>query len=215
MKKIMSLLLLALVLCQCNPTKSKKQPATPYDLHPEKFTTEYISQSAQKLIDYVPDHAFDPSIKPAFSEDYFKLLEEAWAIPVNDLMGIGENEWLFYFMTGNGDCECTSHPKTILEATKVDDYNSYVKMNYIHQDHDIVMHFENDDWVIDNFDGTKDELIRYINDQRELLRSIDWPSYTQEMVEEMKEYMPEDEIIAWVDEFNAEVNVYFAKYPDK
>ena len=148
MKKVLSLLLLAFVMCQCNNQPAQQnqqqnqQPAQKSlrEQFPEKFTEKYIGDQAMKLIDFVPDHAFDPSIKPAFTESYFNLLEEAWTVPVYDFGIIGDDEWLYYFMTGNGGCECTSHPKTVDNVKVLDDENALVKMNYIHEDHDMALH---------------------------------------------------------------------------
>ena len=216
MKKVLPLLLLVFVICQCSPVNREKRPPTPREQNPEKFTTEYIIKSAEKLIDYVPDHEFKPSIKPYFTDRYYSLLEESWALPVDDIMGIGENEWLYYFMTGNGgDEEFMDHSKKILEAVVMDDSNSWVQMEYLGQVHDIVMHFENGDWVIDNFDGTRDQMERYIKTQRENLRNIDWQKYYEVTIEDNKAYIPEEEIVAMLDEFKAEVNTYLAKYPDR
>ena len=216
MKKALPLLLLAVVLCQCSPVKKEKRPPTAREQYPEKFTTEYIIKSAEKLIDYVPDHEFNPSIKPHFTDRYFSLLEESWAVPVDDIMGIGENEWLYYFMTGNGgDEEFMDHSKNILEAVVMDDSNSWVQMEYLGRVHDIVMHFENGDWVIDNFDGTRDQMERYIKTQREHLRNIDWQKYYDVTIEDNKAYVPEKELVALLDEFKAEVNAYLNKYPDR
>jgi hypothetical protein len=216
MKKVLPLLLLVFVLCQCSPVKREKRPPTPREQYPEKFTTDYVNQSAKKLIDYVPDHEFNPSIKRYFNEEYYSLLEESWAVPVDDIMGIGENEWLYYFMTGNGgDEEFMDHSKNILETVVMDDYNAWVQMEYLGRIHDIVMHFENEDWVISNFDGTKDQMLRYIRDQRTHLRNINWQQYYDVTIEDNKAYIPEEEIVAMLDEFKAEVNAYLAKYPDR
>ena len=50
MKKIIPLLLLALVMCQCN-FKSSNEPAKKSlrDQYPEKFTTEYIANRSVDL----------------------------------------------------------------------------------------------------------------------------------------------------------------------
>lgn len=216
MKKVLPLLLLVVVLCQCSPVKREKRPATPREQYPEKFTTDYVNQSAKKLIDYVPDHEFRSSIKPYFNEEYYSLLEESWAVPVDDIMGIGEDEWLYYFMTGNGgDEEFMDHTKNILETVVMDDYNAWVQMEYLGRVHDIVMHFENEDWVISNFDGTKDQMLRYIRDQRTHLRNINWQQYYDVTIEDNKAYIPESELVAMLDEFKAEVNAYLNKYPDR
>ena len=166
MRKVLPLLLMALVLCQCSPKNSKVKYVTPLSEHPEQFTEAYISQSAMKLIDYVPDHEFDPAIKPAFSEKYYSLLEEAWSIALANPDNYEENEWLYYFISGNGDTEGLDHTKRILEASVLDDWNVYAKMEYLGIVHDIVMHYENGDWVIHNFDGTLDRLDYFVKKHR-------------------------------------------------
>ena len=158
MKKILPMLLLAFVLCQCNHTNPKVKYVTPLSEHPEQFTSDYIAKSAMRLIDYVPDHQFDPSIKPAFSEKYYNLLKQAWDIALANPDNYEENEWLYYFVSGNDDTESLDHTKTILETSVLDDWNVYAKMLYLEMEHDIVMHYENGDWVIHNFDGTLDRL---------------------------------------------------------
>lgn len=217
MKKVFPLMLLALLMCQCSfqTTQNTSDNKSPRDLYPERFTDSYISEKAMKLIDFVPDHGFDPSIKVAFTDKYYSLLEEAWAVPVYDIGVIGDDEWLYYFMTGNGDCDCSSHPKTILELMVMDDHNAWVKMNYIHRDHNLVLHFEDGDWKIDNFDGTLDELENYIRDERKQLRIIDWPTYIKAQVDDLKGYMTEKEATDALNEFKSRVDAYFEKYPDR
>ena len=166
MRKVLPLLLMVLVMCQCSPTNNKKKYVTPLSEHPEQFTEDYISQSAKKLIDYVPDHEFDPAIKPYFSEKYYNLLKEAWAIADANPDNYDENEWLFYFISGNDDMSYADHTKKILETVVMDDWNVYAKMEYLGIVHDIVMHYENGDWVIYNFDGTLDQLDRYVKKHR-------------------------------------------------
>lgn len=159
-------MLLALVMCQCSPVNNKVKYVTPLSEHPEKFTSEYISQSAIKLIDYVPDHEFNPAIKPYFSEKYYALLEEAWSIAKANPDNLDENEWLYHFISGNDDMAYADRTKTILETAVMDDWNTYAKMEYLGIVHDIVMHYENDGWVIANFDGTLDRLDWYVKKHR-------------------------------------------------
>ena len=196
MKKVLSLLLLAFVMCQCNlqTTQNKTEKKSPRDQYPEKFTENYICDRAKTLIDFVPDHAFDPSIKPAFTESYYNLLEEAWAVPVDNEY-IGDEEFLYYFMTGNGDCNCDSHPKTILDFKLLEDDSAWVKMNYIHQDHEMLLHFENGEWVIADFDGTKEQMEDYIRNQRDYLKNLDLDSILNE-------------------EYKTSIETYFNKYPN-
>lgn len=215
MKKVFPILVLALLMCQCNSqaTHNEPQKKSPRDQYPEKFTENYIGERAKMLIEFVPDHAFDQSIKPAFTGDYFNLLEEAWAVPVYDNGVIGENEWLYYFMTGNGDCECSSHPKTILDLKVLDDDSAWVKMNYIHQDHDMVLHFEDGDWVIADFDGTKDQLADYIREQRDFLVDLNLDSFHDMLKYIFGDSFTKEEAAAEYDDFKSSVDDYFKKYP--
>ena len=215
MKKVFPILVLALLMCQCNSqaTHNETQRKSPRDQYPEKFTENYIGERAKMLIEFVPDHVFDQSIKPAFTGDYYKLLEEAWAVPVYDNGVIGENEWLYYFMTGNGDCECSSHPKTILDLKVLDDDSAWVKMNYIHQDHDMVLHFEDGDWVIADFDGTKDQLADYIREQRDFLVDLNLDSFYDMMKVIFGDSFTKEEAAAEYDDFKSSVEAYFKKYP--
>lgn len=217
MKKVLSLLLLAFVMCQCNNQSGQQnQPEDKSNRsqYSEMFTDDYVNDQAMKLIDFVPDHAFDPSSKPAFTESYFKLLEEAWMVPVNSFEGIGPEEFLYYFMTGNGGCECTSHPKTILSTKVSDDDSALVKMNYLHEDHDMLLHFENGKWVIADFDGTKDELAEYIREQRDELMKLDLDSLHNAMLKEADgELFTKEAVEAEFDEYKASVEAYYKKYP--
>ena len=215
MKKVFPILVLALLMCQCNSqaTHNETQRKSPRDQYPEKFTENYIGERAKMLIEFVPDHVFDQSIKPVFTGDYYKLLEEAWAVPVYDNGVIGENEWLYYFMTGNGDCECSSHPKTILDLKVLDDDSAWVKMNYIHQDHDMVLHFEDGDWVIADFDGTKDQLADYIREQRDFLVDLNLDSFYDMMKVIFGDSFTKEEAAAEYDDFKSSVEAYFKKYP--
>ena len=165
MKKVLPLLLLVLALCQCTPKNPKVKYVTPLSEHPEQFTEEYITKSALRLFDYVPDHQFDPSIKPAFSEEYYNLLKEAWSIAENS-DDFEDSEWLYYFVSGNDDPSFANPTKTVLETMVMDDWNTYAKIEYLGVEHDMVMHYENGDWVIFNFDGTLDDLRRYVKRHR-------------------------------------------------
>ena len=84
MKKIIPLLLLALVMCQCN-FKSSNEPAKKSlrDQYPEKFTTDYIADRsvdlAEKLCNCDPYNVY--SFNNVFTTEYGDLLKQALALP--------------------------------------------------------------------------------------------------------------------------------------
>lgn len=216
MKKIIPLLLLAIVMCQCDFKATQDQPEEKSlrDQYPEKFAENYIGERAKTLIDFVPDHAFDASCKPAFTESYFNLLQEAWAVPVYNFGSIGDEEFLYYFLTGNGDCDCPSHPKTILETKVLDDNSAMVKMNYIHVDHEMLLNFVNGEWVIADFDGTKNQMTEYVRNQRDNLMKLDLDSLHNAMLNELVgDFYTKEEVETRFDTFKASLEKYFENYP--
>lgn len=217
MKKTLVLIALAFLMCQCGNQQPQQKEEAPVksnkEAYPEKFTSAYITERAQKLIDFVPDHEFDPASAPAFSKEYFSLLEEAWTFPTDDLLGIGSDEWLYYFLTGNGDCDCASHPKTVKSLAVMNESVAKVKMNYIHNDHDMTLVFVDGDWVIDDFDGTKAELEEYNQQQRKYFSDIDLDEYFDKVSFEVNGFMPEEEQAEMFDSYREQVETYFKKYP--
>ena len=85
MKKVFALLLLALVMCQCN-FGSSDQPAknSLRDQYPEKFTEEYIADRAMslggKLCNCDPYNVY--AFNNVFTTKYGDILKEALALPL-------------------------------------------------------------------------------------------------------------------------------------
>ena len=144
------LALCLLALCAC------RQPAI-------TFTDDDIAEAAKSLIDGVPDHVFNLDCSTAFTPEYFTLLRDAWAKPSDAGEGmIGSEEWLYYFISGNGDCDCPSHPKTVTAVNRQSDTTATVAINYFHRDHTMQLVLRDGRWLIADFDSTKSALQTYI-----------------------------------------------------
>ena len=84
MKKVLSLILLAFVMCQCN-FQSSNEPAkkTLRDQYPEKFTSDYIAERstalAEKLCNCDPYNVY--AFNNVFTTEYGDLLKQALALP--------------------------------------------------------------------------------------------------------------------------------------
>ena len=61
---------------------------------------EDLSERVLELCQYIPDHGLKPEAKDYLTPEFFRVLSEAFDAPVVDYGGIGDNEWLWYFVTG-------------------------------------------------------------------------------------------------------------------
>lgn len=160
-----------------------------------------------KLIGCIPDHTLDQSPAWAFTTTYFSLLTEAWAIPSDAPGAIGSEDWLYYFLTGNGDGTC--EPR-IVESHQD---NQYVRAHFVcdgepaepvSNAHAIVFQYNGTRWVIADFDNTEKDLLSYIHKMRTYFRSDKWSIDLKAM-----ENLTEKERAS----AQKEVAKYFAKYP--
>ena len=103
MKRVLPLLLLALVMCQCNFEPSQDQPAkkTLRDQYPEKFTEEYIGDRAltlgDKLCNCDPYNVY--AFNNVFTKEYGDLLKESLALP-QGIDGDGPSAYLWIEFAG-------------------------------------------------------------------------------------------------------------------
>lgn len=169
-----------------------------------------IDENIQQLIRLIPNHGLSDSAKNKFDSYYYALLEEAWAIPSNGLGGIGDEEWLYYFISGNGEDATRyvldnittdgDHKKVDFQA--VWDYEDNQQKK---QKHTLYLKKSGEKWIIENFDGTKNQLEKYIKEMRAFYKSPNWA--------EMYDAGLKDKDIKEITiETNNKVNEYFNKY---
>ena len=65
-----------------------------------KDATEELSSIALDLCQYIPDHGILGNAERHMTPEYFQAVNEAFAAPDGCYDGIGESEWLNYFVTG-------------------------------------------------------------------------------------------------------------------
>ena len=137
----------------------------------------YIKRSAADLVQYIPDHGMENSRREAFEPSFYRLLNHAFSIPASGIGEIGYEEWLYYFVSGNGDCDCASHPVEILSYSLVGKKTAYVEVNYLHNNHNLVLSYNGYKWVIADFDNVKTRLEQYIVEMRSHFQSSEWEDY--------------------------------------
>lgn len=163
------------------------------------------SLEIRALVECIPDHGFDASPAWAFTDDYYALLKEAWAVPSDGLGEMGSDEWLFHFLTGQDTDETWGFQDVV--SVNTTGGTSYVIFNYKNfevKQHRMILKHENEGWKIADFDDTRLALIKYIKQQREYFRSEEWQeALSQGWLEQSA-----------ADEFQKEVDDYFSEYPD-
>ena len=158
MKKQLAILSLsALTLFSCGGIRTQAQ------------SVEEINQTISGLIQYIPDHRIDESIKPHYTEEFFTLLQKAWNVPSPE-DGIGDEEFLYFFIEGNGDCYAsisgTEHECKNFK-TKIDGNTAVSTFDYVHgpeetDSHTITLKKVGNSWLIDDWDDNKKAVAEFL-----------------------------------------------------
>ena len=161
----------------------------------------------ERLIACIPDHTLDQSPAEAFTKTYYSLLTEAWDVPSDNPGGIGSEEWLHYFLTGNGGDSCAPRLFDFHQNgpyAQVGFVCDSVSSELVPNEHTVDSQFDGTRWVIADFDGTTEKLYSYIQTMRNYFRSDEWTADLKKM-----RYLTSKERKT----AQQRVAEYFAKYP--
>lgn len=169
-----------LLSCKCGQSKqpgisdiadcplTKSQTAT---TSPENALFECVKQAFYKI----PDHAkVNEDAKPFMVKELYEALSAAWDVPCWCDGEIGEEEFLYYFVTGNGGS--TVGEVVYLEVVSVQDRKQIIELKYTElwdgkpddelKTISLVMVEDNGKWLLDDFgNGTKEQCLSYIRKQ--------------------------------------------------
>lgn len=203
MKKVLPLLLLAFVMCQCNFQSGQNN-----NPNSEKFTEDYIGERTLKLADKLCN--CDPSnvyaFNNVFTEDYGNLLKESLALP-EGIDGDGPSAWQWIEFAG----ELCS----LLAVTDVDVTGNTAKVICDSEEYgkdEISLVFVNDEWLIDNVGNCSQQYMKdKIQESRRYYSSIDW----LELINELEErgYSKQDAVDA-AEGLKGQIEAYFENYPN-
>ena len=172
---------------------------------------EDLSERALELCQFIPDHGLNPEARDYMTPEFFGALSEAFDAPVVDYGEIGDNEWLWYFVTGN---DAATPEFTVKSISLVDETHAVAtiavqKRSDITQElfdevaeYPVEMVRVDGQWLLDDFDGKKAECNQYVQQMRnkyksgELLRYLESEDY-------LKEYIPD---------FKKRVEDFYRKY---
>ena len=169
-----------------------------------------LSERVLELCQYIPDHGLKPEAKDYLTLEFFRVLSEAFDAPVVDYGGIGDNEWLWYFVTGNGGGDPYYGIKSVSrvskdKATAVITVRETWEGEFIDteenaREYGISLKRVNGQWLLDDFDGKKAECVDYIKEMRAKYKS-------RELLKYMESYFHE-----YIPDFKRRVEEFYRKY---
>ena len=170
-----------------------------------------LNQTALELCQYIPDHELKPEAKEFMTPEFYATLEEAFNAPVVDYGEIGDNEWLNYFVTGNGGSTPSFSVKSVTQTSK-NTATAVINVKDIWEegtepvgegaDYEISLVRVNRKWLLDDFDNKKAECIDYVELMRNKYKS-------GELLEWM---ITEDNLTEYIPDFKQRVADFYQKY---
>ena len=143
--------------------------------------------------------------------EFFRALSEAFDAPVADYMEIGDNEWLWYFVTGNGGSEpvygvksvsLTSKDSARAVITVRQSWEGVIDPKENPKEYVVMLKRVNGRWLLDDFDGKKAECLAYVRDVREKYASGKYVKYLNSE-KGLRQYIPD---------FKERVEAFYTKY---
>ena len=162
-----------------------------------------LSERVLELCQYIPDHGLKPEAKDYLTPEFFRVLSEAFDAPVVDYGEIGDNEWLWYFVTGNGikSVSRVSKDKATAVITVRETWEGeFIDTEENAREYGISLKRVNGQWLLDDFDGKKAECVDYIKEMRAKYKS-------RELLKYMEDYFHE-----YIPDFKRRVEEFYRKY---
>ena len=133
-----------------------------------------LMSRADELCRYIPDHELLEKSKEFMTADFYAVLDTMfYRLPEHEAM---DHEWLYFFVTGNGG---TIADYTVTGVQKTDDTHATATISVRQtwedgsfdpecdiEEHQLYMEKVNGVWLMCDFDGHKQDCIRYIENNR-------------------------------------------------
>jgi len=194
MRKIYTILLAVLVVLGAGSCNGKGAETTNNTNDRSSKANDGLSaQRIEELIEYIPDHEIIDGSEKAFSPEYYSLLQEAWQVPSDGIGEIGSDEWLYYFISGNGGRDENRTIKIVSTIVVRDSAEVTFDMKQFGENvqHQMILQRMEDLWVIADYDGTKAKLQEYIETQSNYFQSKEWQNYLHPILAANDEFSQE------------------------
>ncbi len=141
-----------------------------------------VEERVMELCSYIPDHGLADDADKYLTDSYMCAYSEAMDIPewVEYAGEIGEKEFLFYFVSGNGTSETVYK---LIDLRMTDRTHAEADIQILQKREDgtvdanpfrtgtMLLVLEDGVWKLDDFDGTKEQCLQFVRKTREELRS--------------------------------------------
>lgn len=154
----------------------------------------------EALCKFIPDHGMRVEAKQYLTEDYFNAYSEAFEAPTGSYGEIGEGEWLFYFVSGNGG----GQPVFAVKDFQRDGGRIEADVEIVGDPdpHKAIFVKEGGQWKVADWDSTKTQCVEYIKDMRQ--------KYADGTIERQ---MQQDSTLApYLDDFKKELESFYSIY---
>ena len=171
-----------------------------------KDCTKELSTRALELCRYIPDHGVIDDSERFMTPDFFRAVSEAFDAPEGFYGEIGDNEWLFYFVTGQEGFPYYRVKDVFMvdEDTAIADITvnpiiyeiSNKPLDEVH-DHQIEMKRIDGKWLLSDFDKVKQKCFDYVKEMRrkyktgEIINRLLSDEYTKKDVPRFKKDLEE------------------------
>ena len=188
--------LLALLAFSLVGNMAYSQSRVPVDLYAK----------ALELCHYIPDHRLRDEAREYLTPEYFRAYSEAFDAPDGCYDGVGEHEWLCYFVTGSGGADPSFTVQSVsrinqtlavanITIQEIWDYDDGVAGERF--PHTITMALIDGKWLLDDFDNTKQQCRDYVRELRakyksgEIIRELQSDDYTRSFIPEFRQSVEE------------------------
>ena len=139
-----------------------------------KDVTAQLSDRVKELCQYIPDHGYNEKMIEFMTPSLYRAITEAFAAPDGAYGGIGESEWLFYFVSGQEGSPIFT-VKSVLQTDSKHAIAFVENNTFIFEgipqshfkDHFINLAKEDGKWLLDDFDGVKSQCVNYVQGMRQ------------------------------------------------
>ena len=155
----------------------------------------------EALCKFIPDHGLKVEARQYLTESYFNAYAEAFDAPTGSYGEIGDNEVLFYFVSGNGD----GMPVFKVDKVKRDGKGRLRAAVTIEGDpdpHTAIFVKDGDQWKVDDWDDTKAQCLEYIKTMR--------GQYADGTIE--KRLQNDPDMAPYLDDFKQELKSFYDIY---
>lgn len=148
MKKALVIISAALIMAACGDSQKR------------------LTDRAEKLCAYIPDHEMLEKSKEYLTPDFYAILDTMfYRLPNHEAM---DHQWEHYFVTGYGN-PITDY--TVTGIVMTDDTHAIATISVVDETSETEEHFLHMEkagrkWLMSDFDGHKQDCIRYIENNR-------------------------------------------------